>query len=103
MSLPVERATRAAYARKVIEADNNWPAFDKAPLAWRQRMEAEVRAVADDLLHVEELARTLFVIDSDQPKAFAMRIWDEARADSPVKRMFRLHAMKFRQMTLEGS
>lgn len=46
----VRRATRAAYARKVVAADNNWPPFDEAPMAWRQMTEDEVRAVGVDLL-----------------------------------------------------
>ena len=51
----------------------------------------------------EEVARALFVSDSEQPLAFALRIWDEARDDSPVKRFFRTQAMKIRTLLLGDS
>lgn len=56
---PLERATREAYARKVIEADNNWPPFDEAPFAWRQRTEDEVHRVITDLFEGDDVARFL--------------------------------------------
>jgi hypothetical protein len=66
--------------------------------------EAEEVAVAtvSAALQVDELARDLFVIDSDQPRDFAIRIWNEARDDSPVKRLFLTHAMKLRVLILGG-
>lgn len=60
---------------------------------------AAIKAFWDD----EEVARALFVSDSEQPLAFALRIWDEARDDSPVKRLFRTHAMKIRTLLLGDS
>ena len=74
----------------------------RAPVRDIEHAEEVAVAAVSAALQVDELARNLFVVDSDQPLAFALRIWDEARDDSPVKRLYRTHAMKLRTMTLEG-